>query len=114
MMDRMTTQQKAAMGLDAPKTYKMCVREKDLNKSWAEGDENCRWKVMKSTSSDLEIHGSSCRAGDSQLDVKIHAVDSEHVRATMHGTGTEEGSVVTMDGNYTGKWMSAACPADLK
>jgi Protein of unknown function (DUF3617) len=114
MMDHMTPQQKAAMGIAAPKTYKMCVKEKDLNKSWTEGDDNCRWKIVKSTSSDLEIHGTACRAGDGEMDVKIHALDSEHVRATLHGTGNEQGSNVTINGDYTGKWMGAACPADLK
>lgn len=114
MMDRLTAQQKAAMELEAPKTYKMCVKEKDLNKSWTEGDNNCRWKVVKSSSSDLEIHGTSCRAGDAELDIKFHAVDSEHVLATMHGTGTEQGANITLDGNYTGKWIASTCPAEMK
>ena len=115
MMDHMTAQQKAAMGIEAPKSYKMCLREKDLNKGWTQGEDNCRWKVVKSTSSDLELHGTSCRAGDdSQVDMTFHALDSEHVRAKMHGTGTEQGMKVIMDGDYTGKWIAASCPADLK
>lgn len=114
MMDRMTAQQKAAMGIAAPKAYKMCLKEKDLNQGWTRGDDSCRWKVVKSTSSDLELHSTSCRAGDSEVDLTFHAVDSEHVRATMHGTGTEQGTKVTLDGNYTGTWMGATCPANLQ
>lgn len=114
MMDHMTAQQKSAMGIEAPKAYKMCVREKDLNKGWTQGDDNCRWKVVKSTSSDLELHGTTCRAGGGELDLKFHAVDSEHVVATLHGTGTEQGANVTLDGNYTGKWIASTCPADMK
>ena len=119
MMDHMTAEQKAAMGIEAPKAYKMCLREKDLNKGWTQGDNNCRWKVVTSTGSDLELHGSSCRAGrnggaDSEVDLKFHAVDSEHVRATMHGTQTGNGMNATLDGDYTAKWIASICPADMK
>ena len=113
MMDQMTAQQKSAMGLEAPSTYKLCVTEKNLNKGWMHGDEKCRWTVVKSTSTDLEVHRDACGAADSAVDLKIHAIDSEHVRATMHGTGTRDGRAVTLDGNYTGKWLTATCPADL-
>lgn len=118
MMDRMTAQQKAAMGIVAPKAYKMCLKEKDLNKGWTQGDNNCRWQVVKSTSSDLELHGTACKAGrnegaESEVDLKFHAVDSEHVRATMHGTQTGNGMNATLDGNYTGTWLAASCPANL-
>lgn len=119
MVDQMSAQQRAAMGLGAPKTFKTCVTEKNLNTPWTEGDNNCRWSVVKSTTSDLEVHGGSCKAGksqggDSELDLKIHAVDSEHVRATMHGTASGNGMNATLDGNYLGKWLGATCPADLK
>lgn len=116
MMDRMTPQQRAAMGLDTGRTFKFCVTEKNLNTPWVKGDNNCRWTVLKSTSSDLEVHGTSCRAGqngeDTELDLKIHALDTEHVRATMHGTDVGNGLNVTLDGNYMGKWMQATCPAE--
>lgn len=119
MVDQMNAQQRAAMGLGAPKTFKTCVTEKNLNTPWTEGDNNCRWTIVKSTNSDLEVHGRSCKAGqnhgaDSELDIKIHAIDSEHVRATMHGTMSGNGMNATLDGNYTGKWLAAACPSDLK
>lgn len=114
MFDQMSAQQKAAMGVAAPKTYKLCIKEKDLNKGWTQGDDNCRWKVTKSTSSDLELHSASCRGGDAQVDLKFHAVDSEHVRATMHGTQSENGMNATLDGNYTGKWLGSTCPDNLK
>lgn len=114
MMDHMTAQQKAAMGIAAPKAYKMCLKEKDLNKGWTEGDNNCRWKVVKSTSSDLDLHSTACRAGDAEVDLKFHAVDSEHVRATLHGTQAENGMNATLDGNYTGTWLASSCPADMK
>jgi len=115
MVDRMTQQQRAAMGLDAPKTFKWCVTPKNLNTPWGKGDNNCRWTVVKSTSSDLEVHGSGCRAGagsNTDVDVKIHAIDPTHVRAVMHGTQTGGGVNATMDGNYTGKFISASCSGE--
>lgn len=113
MMDRMTAQQKTAMGLEAPRSLRICVKEKDLNRSWTQADDNCQWKVVKATSSDLELHGSACRGAGTEIDLKFHAVDPEHVRATMHGTGNQNGRNITLDGNYAGKWLTATCPADL-
>ena len=116
-LDRMNSQQKKAMGFDAPKTYKTCVTAKKLDTPWTEGDNNCQWNVLKSTSSDLEVHGTQCEAGKQQglntdVDVKIHADNAQHVTATMHGTATGNGMNTTLDGNYTGKWISASCPAE--
>ncbi len=114
MIDHMTAQQKSAMGIEAPKAYKLCVREKDLNKAWTQGHDNCPLKVVKSTSTDLELHRDACRADHTEIDLKFHAVDSENVLATMHGTGTQHGANITLDGNYAGKWLGSTCPADMK
>jgi hypothetical protein len=116
MLNQMTPQQRAAAGLGGTKTYKQCVTAKQLNTPWVQGDDGCNWTVLKSTSSDLDVRGTSCRAGrndglDTSVEVKIHAVDSEHVRATMHGTGTGNGVKATLDGNYAGKWIGKTCPA---
>lgn len=119
MMEQMNAQQKAAMGLSVPKTYKLCVKEKDLNKPWSNGDD-CRWTPVKSTASDLEFHGNTCRRGsranndDMDMDIKIHALDPEHVHATIHGTGTMQGNKITLDGDYSAKWLGSACSPDSK
>lgn len=119
MLDRMTPQQKAAMGIDAPHPFKLCRTAKQLNTSWVQGDNNCKWTVVKSTASDLEVHGTSCRQGQNEggatnVDVKIHVFDPEHLRGSIHGTETEEGVNATLDGTYTAKWLAASCPADQK
>jgi hypothetical protein len=119
MMDQMTAQQKSAMGLQTPKNFKICVTEKNRNTSWTEGSNDCRWKVLKSTTTDLELHGTSCSAGKNQgaasdVDLKFHVLDREDVRASLHGTATENGMNATLDGDYTGKWVSATCPAGMK
>jgi Protein of unknown function (DUF3617) len=119
MLDRLTPEQKSAMGLGTAHTRKTCRTAKTLNTSWVEGDQNCKWTVLKSTSSDLEVHGTSCRMGknegwNSGVDVKIHVADNEHLRGSIHGTATGTGINATLDGNYTGKWLGASCPADMK
>jgi len=114
-VDQMTAQQKSAMGLAAPETSKVCVKAADLNKPWSQ--DNCRWTVTKSTGTDLEAHSTSCQHGprssnsDMDMNMKIHAVDSEHVRVTLHGIAMMQGSQVTIDASYFGKWMGSTCSA---
>lgn len=113
MVDQMSAQQKSAMGLGSAETSKLCVKAADLNKPWSQ--DNCRWRVLKATGSDLESHSTSCQHGsrgansDMDMNIKIHAVDSEHVRATLHGTAVMQGSQVTIDGSYLGKWLGSTC-----
>jgi len=119
MMDQLTEQQKSAMGLPTAKTLKICVKQKDLNKPWS-GDNDCRWTVVKSTGSELDAHGTSCRNGskgssDLNMDIQIHAIDSENVHATLRGTATiQGGNQMTLDGSYVGKWLSSTCDANAK
>lgn len=117
MLDHMTPQQRASAGLGGTKTYKQCLTPKDVNKPMVQGDDTCHWTVLKSTSSDLDVRGTACQAGRNQglnteVEVKVHAIDSEHVKATVHGTGTGNGVNATLDGNYAGKWIGANCPAE--
>jgi Protein of unknown function (DUF3617) len=117
MLNQMTPQQRAAAGLGGAKTYKQCVTPKDLSKPMVQGDDSCRWTILKSSSSDLDVRGTACQAGKNQglsteVEVKVHAVDSEHVKATVHGTGTGNGVNATLDGNYAGKWIGATCPTE--
>jgi hypothetical protein len=99
-------------------TYKKCVTTKDLNTNpWSNGsDEKCTWTVKNSTSTDMEVQGSSCAAGKDQgmktdVDVKLHVVDPENVKGSMQGTSTGNGHTVNINGTYTGKWIGATCSA---
>jgi hypothetical protein len=113
MVDQMTAQQKSAMGLSTPETSKLCVKAADLDKPWSQ--DNCRWTILKPTASNIEAHSSSCQHGsrgansDMDMNIKIHALDSEHVRATLHGTAMMQDSQVTIDGSYLGKWLGSTC-----
>ena len=107
------------MGNNMKTDYKKCIKEKDLNTNpWVNGpDENCSWTVVTSTGSDIEIKGTSCNLGreygmNTNVDLKLHAVDAENVKASMQGTSTGNGQTVNVNGAFTGKWMGASCPAN--
>ncbi len=107
------------MGNTTKTDYKNCITAKDLNSNpWVNGpDEKCTWTVVTSTASDIEIKGTSCELGkeygmNTNVDVKLHAVDSENVKASMQGTSTGNGQTVNVSGAFTGKWMGSSCSAN--
>ena len=88
------------------------------NNPWNKPDEKCDWAVVNSTGSDMEVKTNSCTAGknvgmmQTNVDLKIHVVDSENVQATMQLTSTgNNGTTMVGNGTYTGKWLGATCPA---
>jgi hypothetical protein len=87
-----------------------CITAKQLTTVWGKGENFCNWTVLKSTRSDLEARGTSCGPGkNAELEAKVHRLDSEHTQGTLHGNVKEANA--TLDINYTGKWLSATCPA---
>jgi hypothetical protein len=97
-------------------SYKKCVTKEELeNNAFNKPDEKCNWTVVNSTGSDMEVKGTSCAAGKSEgmqtdVDLKLHVVDSENVQATMQFTATGNGHTMNGNGTYTGKWLGASCP----
>ena len=49
---------------------------------------------------------------NTNVDVKLHALDSENVKASMQGTSTGNGQTVNVSGTFTGKWIGSSCPAN--
>jgi Protein of unknown function (DUF3617) len=111
--------QMAAMMKAAPQTtYSSCVTTKDLNTNpWANGSgDNCTWTVLNSTSTDMELQGTGCSFGkNSGMTADVHG--QIHIQDSENGTGsmalTLNGNGQTMHGvaTYSGKWISASCPA---
>jgi uncharacterized protein DUF3617 len=106
------------MGNPMKTDYKKCITAKDLNSNpWVNGpDEKCTWTVVTSTGSDIEIKGTSCELGkeygmNTNVDLKLHAVDSENVKASMQGSSTGNGQTTNLSGSFTGKWMGSSYPA---
>lgn len=114
-------QQEAMMKSATPtRTYKSCVKTKDLNTNpWAEGShEKCAWTALNSTGTDMEVQGTSCELGKNYgmtADVhgKIHVLDSEHGTGSMTVTLTGNGQTMNGHASYTGKWITATCPASM-
>lgn len=110
-------QMKTAFG-GAPHTsnYKKCVTQKDLNtNAFGKEDQKCNWTVVNSTPSEMEVRAPSCMTGEgdmkADIDVKIHALDPENVKATSHVIVTGNGHTMTSDGTMTSKWLGSSCPA---
>ena len=114
---RIEAQMKSAFGgTPQTNTYKKCVTEKDLDRNaFGKNDEKCNWTVVNSTSSEMEVRAPSCNVGEkgtnADVDVKIHALDPENVRATSHIILTGSGRTMTSDSTMTGKWLGSSCPA---
>lgn len=112
--------QKQFGGVPQANTFKSCLTQKDLNDSSPFGSgTKCTWTILTSTSTDLEARGTGCDAGknqgmNSEFHVKIHVVDSGHVKANYDGTMTGNGHTMTVNGSYTSEWVGPTCPADTK
>jgi Protein of unknown function (DUF3617) len=107
------------MGNPVKTDYKKCITAKDLNSNpWTNGpDEKCDWTVVAATGSDIEVKGTSCEAGKeygmtTNVDLKLHAVDTENVKASLQGTSTGNGQTMNLTGSFTGKWMGSTCSSD--
>ena len=109
--------QMAAMKTGQTQTYNSCVTAKDLNSNpWANGSgDTCTWTVLNSTSTDMEVQAAGCSFGNSGMTGGVHG--TIHIIDPQNGTGsmaiTVTGNGQTMNGvaTYTGKWVSASCPA---
>lgn len=127
-LDQMTPEQRAKMetmmksrfgGTPQTASYKKCVTKEELESNpWNKPEEKCDWTVVNSTGSDMEVKTNSCTTGknvgmmQTNVDLKIHVVDSENVQATMQLTSTgNNGTTMVGSGTYTGKWLGASCPA---
>lgn len=100
------------------RNYNSCVTPQDLNTNpWANGsNDNCSWTVLNSTSTDMEVQGTGCNFGTNngmtaQIHGQIHIVNSENGTGTMTVNLTGNGQTMNGQASYTGKWISASCPA---
>jgi hypothetical protein len=102
----------------APATYEKCITKDDLSKdpfSNNNNKQNCSEKVIKSTSSDLEVQETcATQQGKSDAHMNLHVVDSEHVKGTGHVVSVVGGHTMNVDLNFDSKWKSASCPAESK
>ena len=99
--------------------YQSCVKPEDLTTNpWADGSrESCKWTVIKSTGSEMEVRGTSCDMGNqygmtAEVHGKIHVLDSEDGTGSFDIAMTGNGQTVNGHASYTGKWVGPTCPAE--
>jgi len=107
---------RSGAGGSKPATYDKCITKEDLTKDPFSNDkQNCSEKVIKSTSSDLEVQETCANPqGKSDAHINLHVVDSEHVKGTGHVVSLIGGRTMNVDLNFDSKWKSASCPAGSK
>lgn len=112
--------QMAAMMKAAPQStsYNSCVTTQALSTNpWANGSgDTCTWTVLTSTSTDMEVQGSSCNFGGASgmtgsVHGTIHIVDPQHGTGSMAINLSGNGQAMQGTASYTGQWASATCPA---
>lgn len=108
----------AAMANGATHDYQTCVKPEDLRANpWARGSrEECRWTVINSTGTDMEVRGNSCSMGSeygltAEVHGKIHVLDSKDGTGSFDITMTGNGQNISGHATYTGKWVGSTCAA---
>lgn len=108
---------KQASGTPRTVSHKECLTPEKLaedpftDKSHGD-DVKCQETVLKSTSTDLEVH-ELCSYGSSKSDIHLsfHADSPEHVTGAGNTTVTSGGHVMKSAMKMDSKWISGACPA---
>lgn len=99
-------------------TYKNCVTSKDLNTNpFNDRDQKCVWNVVNSTGNDMEIRASECSLDPNQgmpasVHMKLHVVDSEHVKGTGEWTVNINGQSLNGSATGSGRWIGAKCSGE--
>jgi|SRR5579864_7754093 hypothetical protein len=98
--------------------YTSCVKTEDLRSNpWAQGsEEKCKWTVLSSTGTDMDVKGTGCEVGMEGMtaDVrgKIHLTDAKNGTGSFDISMSGNGQTLRGHASYTGKWASASCPAE--
>lgn len=100
-------------------SYRTCVKTEDLSTNpWAEGSrQTCKWTVLTSTGTDMEVRGTSCDMGSefgmtAEVHGKIRVLDSRDGTGSFDITLTGNGQTISGHATYTGKWVGSSCGAE--
>lgn len=120
VLNRMTPQQRAqveaAIGARGAKPIvnRYCLTKEKLAEAFntnSDALKSCSTSLTTSSSSKQEIHVDCDHNGRKSSGViKVEAVDSEHIRASMQMTAaTDSDHTMNMNYTFTSKWIGAAC-----
>ena len=119
MMEKLTPEQRARLearmnansgGNAKTDTQKHCVTKEGLEKPINFGDKDCSWTILESTSTRAKGNVSCQGTGITMSgNGEFEAPDPEHVRGFAHMTSNQGGNKMTVDSNFTWKWLGSSC-----
>ena len=97
-----------------PKLAKHCLTPeklaRGLDPEHRADDETCQQKIVKNTSSELQITKTCVtEAGNNVMDQHFVMSGSDTVSGTIHAVRTVNGQTSNVNSNLQGKWLSADC-----
>jgi hypothetical protein len=117
-LDRLTPAQRArleermkANSSETTSSHKSCLKKEDLENPDFTDKRQCTWTTLESSgsrakgSATCEYREGAKLSGTGEIIV----VDQEHVRGTIHMTGTAAGRSMTTDSKFSAKWLSPNC-----
>jgi hypothetical protein len=109
---RFEERMKASQGQTNTMTHKSCLTKEQLDNPDFTDKKQCTWTTLESNGT--RTKGSAvCIYPD--IDAKltgtgeIIAVDQEHIKGTIHMTGTGSGHRMDTDAKLTAKWLGSSC-----
>jgi len=107
---RLEERMKANPG-ESTSTHKSCLKKEDLENPDFTDKKQCTWTTLESSSSRAK-GSATCEYGEGAKlsgTGEIIVVDQEHVKGTIHMTGTAAGRSMTTDSRFSAKWLSPNC-----
>ncbi len=98
-------------------TFKSCVTKEGLSTNpFDDPRQKCKWQVLNSSSTDMEVKAVSCAMpgdqGTASYHFKLHAVDGEHVNGSGDWSAATQGMDINGKATGNGKWVGATCKSE--
>jgi Protein of unknown function (DUF3617) len=109
---RLEERMKANSGQPTTMMNKSCLKKEDLENPDFTDKKQCTWTTLELTSTRAK-GSATCAYPDIGAKLsgtgEIIAVDQEHVKGTIHMTGTASGHKMITDVTFTAKWVGSSC-----
>jgi hypothetical protein len=122
VLAKLTPEQRARMeerikassaGQTKTAVHKDCLTREKLEKSLAFGDEgmkSCNHTIVSSSTNKLEVR-LQCTEKEVKANfvLQLEALNSEHVKGSVHGTASGNDHTMNTDSAFTARWIGGAC-----
>jgi len=121
MLKRLTPEQRAKIeqaiqarnGSGSKTVNKSCLTKDELDKPFSvdnDATKACSRTLITSSGSTQEIHiDCSSNGMKSSGTVKVEAVDSEHIKGSMHMTASDNEHTMNMNYTFASRWVGPTC-----